>query len=575
MTEYLPELLTRIRQWFDESRTLGWLDDADVARLETVERRAPGDLFVDQQARPLVVAFFGGTGVGKSSLLNRLAGQSIARTGVERPTSHEVTVYVHESVSLAQMPPELPLGAVRVQQHQSAAQRDVLWLDAPDIDSTAEENRRCALAWLPHVDLVCYVVSPERYRDDVGWRVLRERGHRHGWAFVLNHWDEGNPAQIADFARLLHAAGFAEPLLIPTACVSGRPLPTPDRFDELQSAIATLLREHGLRELARLGHCARIAELQAAVAAGRARIGDEPTWSQVATTCRQNWRSAAAVITDGAEWSLRSAAGRFATATGSVWEQLRQRIVAPPPKHTAARDTAPRAADIVLLDELSGNLWDDWTQSKLQACLDATEVAARRAGLVTGPLRQAMEAVADTAGTAVAQRLRDRVRAALARPGSAVTRALRRATGFLMAFLPALALLWVAWKVVQAYHVAVRPGEFLGAPFAIHSALIVLLAWAVPFVLDRLLRPSLEQIVLGALRDGLAEGLADLEAELEGALADTRAAARQRQDAADVLRAALQRLLATPAESASPTVARVVQRPAQDGVASARSLPRT
>jgi len=64
MAETLTELLTRVRQWFDQARELGWLEDADVARLETVERRSPADLFVDQQARPLVVAFFGGTGVG-------------------------------------------------------------------------------------------------------------------------------------------------------------------------------------------------------------------------------------------------------------------------------------------------------------------------------------------------------------------------------------------------------------------------------------------------------------------------------------------------------------------------------
>jgi len=561
MAETLTELLTRVRQWFDQARELGWLEAADVARLETVERRSPADLFVDQQARPLVVAFFGGTGVGKSSLLNRLAGQNIARTGVERPTSHEVTVYVHESVSLAQLPVELPLGAVRGQKHLSSAHRDVLWLDAPDIDSTAEENRRCALAWLPHVDLVCYVVSPERYRDDVGWRVLRERGHRHGWAFVLNHWDEGNPAQVADFARLLHDAGFAEPLLIPTSCVTGRALPTPDRFEELQATIATLLREHGLRELARLGHCARIAELQAAVAAGRTRLGDESTWTQLAATCRQSWGSAAAVITDGAEWSLRSAAGRFATATGSVWEQLRQRLVAPPAK-AAAADTAPRAADIVLLDELSSHLWDDWTQAKLQACLDATEVAVRRAGLATSPLRKALASVADGAGATVSQLLRDRVRAALARPGSALTRILRRATGFLTAFLPALALLWVAWKVVQAYHAAVGASDFLGAPFAIHSTLIVGLAWAVPFFLDRLLRPSLEQIVLGALRGGLSQGLAEIEAELEQATEDARAAAREQQEAADVLLAGMQRLVSGPAESTGTTIARIVQRPA-------------
>ena len=211
-------VLRRARAWFARAHSAGWLDEDDLARLAAVEQDAPEDLFVAGQARPLVVACFGGTGVGKSSLLNRLAGETIARTGVERPTSFEATVYVHESIALADLPAHLPMEAERIKRHRSAAHRNVLWIDAPDIDSTAEANRRAALAWLPHVDLVCYVVSPERYRDDVGWRVLRQRGHQHGWIFVLNRWDEGDPRQAEDFARMLREAGFDAPLLLRTCC---------------------------------------------------------------------------------------------------------------------------------------------------------------------------------------------------------------------------------------------------------------------------------------------------------------------------------------------------------------------
>jgi GTP-binding protein EngB required for normal cell division len=78
-------LLQRARQWATQASAAGFLDEADLARFAAVEAGPPADLFCDQQARPLVVAFFGGTGVGKSSLLNRLAGAAIARTGVERP----------------------------------------------------------------------------------------------------------------------------------------------------------------------------------------------------------------------------------------------------------------------------------------------------------------------------------------------------------------------------------------------------------------------------------------------------------------------------------------------------------
>ena len=71
----------------------GWIDETPFGRTEI---DSPGDLFSSGGSdRPLVVGLFGGTGVGKSSLLNRLAGDSIARTGVVRPTSMEITAARH------------------------------------------------------------------------------------------------------------------------------------------------------------------------------------------------------------------------------------------------------------------------------------------------------------------------------------------------------------------------------------------------------------------------------------------------------------------------------------------------
>ena len=175
MSEAYKTLITRTHAWFERAHADGWLREADLQRLASVEQRTPADLFTDAQRRPLVVALFGGTGVGKSSLLNRLAGEELARVGVERPTSREVTIYLHESIELASLPPEMPVEHVRVKRHRDDARRDVLWIDAPDIDSARQKNREFALAWLPHVDLVLYTVSPERYRDDVGWRVLDVR----------------------------------------------------------------------------------------------------------------------------------------------------------------------------------------------------------------------------------------------------------------------------------------------------------------------------------------------------------------------------------------------------------------
>ena len=138
-----PTLVLRAREWFERATSAGWFDETDRRRINSVEKATPADLFAVDQIRPLVVALFGGTGVGKSSLLNQLAGETVARVGVERPTSRDVTMYVHESVQLAALPPELPVDRIQIKRHGSTAFREVLWIDAPDIDSIEEANRQC------------------------------------------------------------------------------------------------------------------------------------------------------------------------------------------------------------------------------------------------------------------------------------------------------------------------------------------------------------------------------------------------------------------------------------------------
>jgi hypothetical protein len=532
MTATFQAVFRRAHDCFAQAQAAGWLDDADVARLAAVEQGTPGQLFVDQPARPLVVAFFGGTGVGKSSLLNRLAGEPIARTSAERPTSREATLYLHESVKLADLPPELPIESVRVRRHRSDVHRGVLWIDAPDIDSTVEENRRSALAWLPHVDLVCYVVSPERYRDDVGWRILKQRGGKHGWMFVINRWDEGDARQRDDFARLLLEAGFEDPVLLVTCCApaaADRALPTPDEFEQVQANLAGLVDAHVIEEFTRLGHRARLLELQGAIQAAEPKLGSDETRTEVGSANRQRWHATAQAISAGAEWAMRTLAAHCASAKDNK------------------------------LDEVADALWDDWAESKLQAYLDATELAIRRGGISAGPCRRRLDEAGTDAGARVAQQLRDHLRAGLARPGTPLVRLTRRLTRLLTFLLPLIALLWVAWAVVVGYHRAVLgAAPFRGTDMAIHSFLVVLIAWAVPFTLDRLLRPSVEETALRALRSGLWAGLDDLGQQFERAFAAAAAEAAEHRRACNELLADVEGMLRQPRVVDLPALSRLV-----------------
>lgn len=278
-------LFSRSREWIESVVDAGWLDSSAVATFDRLERATPADLFRPEAVRPLVVAFFGGTGVGKSSLLNRLVGSPLARTGVERPTSREVTLYCHEETPLGELPKAL-IERVRIARHSSAARRDVVWIDAPDIDSVETSNRNLVFAWLPHVDLVVYVVSPERYRDDAGWRALLARGRLHGWMFVMNRCDEGEAGQLDDFAGILSEAGFSDPLVFATSCAAAPAggqllLGGGDQFEQIEHTVRDALRKHGVREIERIGLAGRLAELDDQLAALLARIGDEAVWRRI------------------------------------------------------------------------------------------------------------------------------------------------------------------------------------------------------------------------------------------------------------------------------------------------------
>lgn len=592
-------LFAALRSWAERAEADGWLSAEEGARFRAIEARTPGDLFVAGSPRPLVVALFGGTGVGKSSLLNRLAGQAIARTGVERPTSFEVTLYAHEQVVLGDLPPEMPVERVKVARHAMDSQRNVLWMDVPDIDSTHEENRRCALAWLPYVDLAVYVVSPERYRDDVGWRLLLEREHKHGWLFVINRWDEGDEVQREDFEAILRRAGFAAPLVLVTSCGSGA-RPARDDFDQISETLHRVVAEHGVRELERLGYRARALELEAFLRDVAARFGDDTAWSGLHDVMERRWSEAVGSVRDSVDLLLRSVAARLAVRDQGVLDRLRSRAkglvsrsrgrllsavtglnapewnagersaeAAPQPPPAPPGGNAAGAADLADASALLGPgelshllraFWDDWPEARLTACLDALDVELRRMGLAVAPVQSALRSVGREMRATILGAADERVRFALANPAAPWRVTLGKAARWLTFVGPGAALVTVGVVVIYRFGSAAMSegGVFLGLDFAVHAALLVVVAWALPFAAEQALRPRMERVVLEALRQGVESGLRRVRAQVGEALHATAAAAHKtRGEAARLLervaryalstsveRGALQRLIA-------------------------------
>lgn len=111
----------------------------------------------------LVVAVAGGTGCGKSSIVNAVVGSPVAATGVVRPTTARALA-VMSPVPHVHLDPLLDLLDV-ADRVTCPGLGPLVLVDLPDFDSTDRRHREQVERMLPRVDAVIWVLDPEKYAD--------------------------------------------------------------------------------------------------------------------------------------------------------------------------------------------------------------------------------------------------------------------------------------------------------------------------------------------------------------------------------------------------------------------------
>jgi len=295
---------------------------------------------------------------------------------------------------------------------------------------------------------------------------------------AFNHWDRGDEQQRADFMSLLNKAGFDQPHIFCTdsspQSEQGDSSSTQDEFAQLESTIESLADAQLVAQLEQRGVVKRVEELAKQASQMQQQLG---TSEQL----------------------------QFIDADNSLLSYLpwRKKDVA---QDATPSQTLPTIADDLFFSHADGSV-DSFVQSSTAVGLP---FAALQKHLT--PLKaQWRNTLPGIVNSALAQ--------SLALPGERWQRMLYTLLGWLTTLLPLAALAWVTYRVVTIFQTSgTNPDSYLGSNFAVHGAMLIGVAWFIPWFLRLRTKPSRQAAALRGLRQGLQQSADKIDTDCQQAL---------------------------------------------------------
>ena len=164
----VDDLIDRLGAWSREQTVWEAVQQSQLIVRRLLTRLEPVRARIEA---PLVVATFGGTGVGKSSLVNALVGQEVTPSGRQRPTTTQPYVLAHTETDLTayHLPIDTDTEELKIVRIDSPILRDIVIIDCPDPDTSEAETATSNIArlhrLLPYCDVLLYVGTQQKYRS--------------------------------------------------------------------------------------------------------------------------------------------------------------------------------------------------------------------------------------------------------------------------------------------------------------------------------------------------------------------------------------------------------------------------